>query len=141
MKLSVRYRNLRPDDYHSLYKIWTETPGLTTRKADTQEGYNSFLRRNPGLSFGAEIDGKLIGGILGGHDGRFGSIHHLVVLPKYRKQGIGKRLVELCLDKIKAAGMEKCHIFINGDNPEGLKFWIENNWIERVELVMASYIF
>jgi len=140
MTSSLSYRNLTANDYQGLYDIWVATPGICIRKADSLEGFTSFLERNPGLSFGVELEGKIVGGILGGHDGRFGSIHHLVVLPKYRNQGIGKRLLELCLAQIKAAGLEKCHIFINRDNPEGLKFWEKSGWIERVELTMASYI-
>lgn len=141
MNPSVKYRDLRPEDYNELYLMWNSTPGLCIRKADSREGFFAFLEKNPGLSFGAEVDGTLIGGILGGSDGRFGSIHHLVVLPEFRKQGIGKHLVELCLAQIKAAGLEKCHIFINKDNEAGLKFWTDHDWIERVELTMASYVF
>lgn len=141
MGQNVKYRSLAPEDYPVLHAIWVNTPGLTLRKADNFDGFKSYLNRNPGFSFTAEMDGKIIGGILGGHDGRFGAIHHLVVLPEYRHQGIGKRLVELCLSQIKAAGLEKCHIYVNRDNPDGLKFWKENNWIERSDLIMASYVF
>jgi len=103
MQNTVNYRTLKPEDYQTLYEMWTSTPGLCIRKADSYAGFTSFLNRNPGLSFGAELDGQLIGGILGGNDGRFGSIHHLVVLPEFRKKGVGSRLVTLCLEQIKAA--------------------------------------
>lgn len=130
-----------PEDHVVLYGLWKTTPGLTIRKADTEAGFIAFLQRNPGFSFVAESQDRIIGGILGGHDGRFGSIHHLVVLPAHRNQGIGKRLVSLCLDKIKSTGIEKCHIFINKDNLTGLDFWKKFDWVERLDLTMASYIF
>jgi putative acetyltransferase len=132
---------MHTDDYQALYAIWSTTPGLTMRKADSHAGFKLFLERNPGLSLVAESDHKLIGGILGGQDGRFGSIHHLVVLSEFRKQGIGTRLVKQCLEQIKKSGVEKCHIFVNRDNPEGLKFWESIGWQERLDLTMASYIF
>jgi len=141
MQQAVRYRHLTAEDHSVLYELWQSTPGLTLRKADTLEGFTAYLKRNPGFSFAAEVNGKIIGGILGGHDGRFGAIHHLVVLPEYRSQGVGKRLVELSLVQIRAAGLEKCHIYINRDNPDGLKFWEENGWLRRDDLIMASYVF
>jgi ribosomal protein S18 acetylase RimI-like enzyme len=75
------------DDYQVLYAMWETTPGITLRKADSLAGFQFFLERNPGLSLVAECGQKLVGGILGGQDGRFGSIHHLVVLPEFRRHG------------------------------------------------------
>jgi len=138
---AVKYREMSPGDHQELYKIWKNTDGLTIRKADSHEGFTAFLKRNPGFSFVVESQDRILGGILGGHDGRFGSIHHLVVLPEFRNQGIGKKLVSLSLEKIEAAGIEKCHIFINKDNRAGVDFWKNQDWIERIELTMASYIF
>ncbi len=141
MPMPIKYREMIPGDHPFLYKMWEESPGLTIRKADTSAGFTTFLKRNPGLSIVAETQGRIIGGILGGHDGRFGSIHHVVVFPEYRKQGIGRQLVTLSLGRIQAAGIEKVHIFINKDNLEGLNFWKNQGWIERLELTMTSYTF
>jgi len=141
MQTSFKYRETVSNDHPALYVMWQATPGITIRNADTFEGFVSFLKRNPGLSFVVENQGQIVGGILGGHDGRFGSIHHLVVLPEFRKQGIGNHLVELSLARIESAGIEKVHIFINKDNPGGNKFWTNKGWVERVELTMASYTF
>ncbi len=138
---AVKYRVMLPGDHQALYKIWKDTAGLTIRKADSPKGFSAFLKRNPGFSFVVEHQDRIQGGILGGHDGRFGSIHHLVVLPEFRGQGIGKKLVSLSLEKIESAGIEKCHIFINKDNQAGIKFWKNIEWVERVELTMASYVF
>ena len=64
-----------------------------------------------------------------------------MVLPEFRKQGIGKQLVSLSLEKIQSAGIEKCHIFINKDNLAGMNFWKNLDWVERLDLTMASYTF
>jgi len=141
MPIRVIYREMLPGDHPFLYELWKHTPGLTLRKADTPEGFVTFLARNPGFSFVAESQSQIIGGILGGHDGRFGSIHHLVVLPDFRHQGVGKQLVFLCLEKIESVGIEKCHIFINKDNRSGFDFWKKLDWVERLDLTMASYTF
>ena len=63
--MEVTYREMRPGDHQFLYDLWKKTPGLTIRKADTYEGFTSFLERNPGFSFVAEAQHQLLGGILG----------------------------------------------------------------------------
>ncbi len=141
MKQSIIYREMLVGDHQALRAMWETTPGLTIRNADSFEGFSFFLERNPGYSFTVESEDEIIGGILGGHDGRFGSIHHLVVMPEFQNQGIGKQLVKSCLDKIESSGIEKCHIFINKGNETGIKFWESLGWIERVELTMMSYTF
>ena len=47
------------------------------------------------------LDGSIVVGVvLCGHDGRRGHIYHLAVDPAYRGYGLGKRLVEECLERI-----------------------------------------
>ena len=52
---------------------------------------------NAGTSFVATIDGKVVGVILCGHDGRRGIIQHACVSPDCRRMGIGTWLVNLAL--------------------------------------------
>lgn len=141
MEQSITYREMVVSDHPALRSLWEATPGLTIRKADSLDGFTAFLKHNPGFSYTAISNGDVVGGILGGYDGRFGSIHHLVVQLELRNQGVGRHLVKLCLAHMEQVGIEKCHLFINRDNSGGLKFWENQDWVERVDLVMASYTF
>lgn len=67
--------------------------GIGLSNADSQENIAGFLERNPNLSFVAVANGKIIGTVLCGHDGRRGYIYHVMVSDAYRNQGIGKALV------------------------------------------------
>lgn len=138
---AVRYRPMKIEDFEGLYELWRNTPGVDITLTDTLDGLAFFLERNPGLSFVAESGGQLIGGILCGHDGRRGFIHHLVVYTPFRRQGIARNLVERSLRQLDLIGLEKCHLFIRRDNAAGLKFWEGVGWKERLELTMASYTF
>lgn len=138
---AVQYRPMHIDDFGALYELWQNTPGVDITHADTPEGLNFFLERNPGLSFVAITGGQLVGGIMCGHDGRRGFIHHLVVYTPFRRQGIARRLVQYSLDQLSIIGLEKCHLFIRRDNTLGLKFWEGIGWKERLELTMASFTF
>jgi N-acetylglutamate synthase len=129
---------LRPEDYDDAYRLWDGTPGIGLSAADSREAIAAYLARNPGLSAAARADGRLVGVVLAGHDGRRGYLHHLVVAPERRGQGLGRALVDRALRKLKAAGMAKCHIFLMSDNAEGRRFWESVGWAPRADIGVCS---
>ena len=84
------------DDYDAMLALWNSAE--QSRRAlnpvdDSREGIDRYLRRNPNTCFSAVSDGRLIGVILAGHDGRRAIIHHLCVHPDCRRMGVAARLV------------------------------------------------
>lgn len=69
-----------------------------------------------------DIQGRLVGAVLCGHDERRGYIHHLAVRPDCRRKGLGGKLIQVCLGRLNAAGIQKCHIFIFKDNTNAIDF-------------------
>ena len=127
-------RSLRMADYDRVVALWRRSKGVGLNESDTRRAMAMYLRRNPRLSFVAEKEGQIIGAVLCGHDGRRGYLHHLAVSRQHRRCGIGRRLVETCLAKLRRAGIPKCNIFIFADNTEGMKFWAHGGWRLRTEL-------
>lgn len=134
----IDIRLLRLNDYEHLINLWSNTENLGLSNADSQINLEIFLNRNPGLSFVAESNDRIIGTILGGHDGRRGFIYHLAVDKNFRNQGIGKLLVTHCLDVFASLGIERCHIHVYANNQAGIDFWQKNGWYTRPELVLLS---
>lgn len=126
------------DRYDEIAGIWEESDGIGLSNADARENIQRFLEKNEGLSFIALLDGTIVGSALCGHDGRRGYIYHLAVHQKYRYRGIGRALVEQCLDAIMMRGIDKCHIFVFSSNREAISFWERVGWTERVELTVMS---
>ena len=59
------------DDYDEVYSLWQTIHGFGIRSIDdSREGVLRFLKRNPTTSVVAVEDGKIVGAILCGHDGR-----------------------------------------------------------------------
>ncbi len=126
-------------DYGAAYSLWEKAEGIGLSQADSRENIARFLERNPGTSFVATAEGRLVGAVLCGNDGRRGFLHHLAVSPDQRRSGIGRALVDRCLAALAAAGMRKCHIFVLADNGEGQRFWERVGWEKRTTLVVMSH--
>src|SRR5262252_6294995 len=88
-------------DYDEVFALWQSAEGVGLGESDTRRAIAGYLRRNPGMSFVARQEGELAGAVLCGDDGRRGYLHHLAVAPRYRRQGLGRRLVVACLAALK----------------------------------------
>lgn len=126
------------ESYDKVLALWKQCDGVGLGESDSKENIRRYLGRNPGMSFIAEKDNELVGAVLAGHDGRRGYIHHLAVLPKKRRKGIGRLLVSNCLEKLKDNGILKCHIFMFYTNDDGKEFWKSAGWTLRNDISVVS---
>ena len=129
--MSVEIAEMTVDDYGAVRALWERTEGVGLNDADTQEGLQAYLRRNPGLSFVARDGDQLVGAVLCGHDGRRGYLHHLAVSESHRRRGIGGSLVDRCLGTLHRLGILKCNIIVYGDHDDRARFWNRRGWIEQ----------
>jgi len=127
-------------DYDQVYKLWTNSPGIGLHEDtdDSREAIASYLARNPGLSFVAAEGKKIVGAVLGGHDGRRGSINHLAVAANRRGQGLGKELMDACIGELGKQGIRKCNMFVYKDNSTALGFYKKRGCANRDDLVIIQ---
>ena len=126
-------------DYDEVFAMWQITSKRALSKADERSQIERYLRRNEGMSQVAVIDGKIVGTVLAGHDGRRGFIHHMAVMPEYRRRHIGHRLAEKAIENIAADGIDKTHIFCYQNNETGQKFWRDFGFVKRDDVFVYSY--
>lgn len=136
--MGIELYEMNIEDYDEIYQLWEISDQIGLSKADSHFGISKFLERNPGMSYVVRSKGEIIGSVLCGHDGRRGYIHHLMVHPDHRRQGIGRSLVGRCMYALTRIGIQKCHLFIFEDNEEGTAFWESLGWMPRVKLTMMS---
>ena len=95
------------DDYDQVHTLWMRIKGFAIRSIDdSRAGVERFLKRNPTTSVVAVEDGKIVGAILCGHDGRRGCLYHVCVDPDYRRRGIGKAMVVFCMEALRKEEIE-----------------------------------
>ena len=137
MENSVTYKIVTAADYDELYALWNQVE--QTKRAlnpvdDSREGISRYIKRNPSTCFAALSDGKIVGAILTGHDGRRGIIHHLCVHPDFQRKGIAAILVSKAEEALKKEGINKIFGLVFKDNDKANSFWEKQGYSLRTNL-------
>lgn len=127
---SVRIREFHfPDDYSPTFDLWQSIEkGVHVGRSDTLVEIEKKLQRDPDLFLVADMDGKIIGSVVGGFDGRRGLIYHLAVSASFRGLGIGSRLMSEVETRLRSKGCLKCYLLVTTDNQEAMEFYSRRNW-------------
>src|SRR5438045_4063698 len=88
----VSIRQCRVEEAQAVLALWRQadaTPGVT----DNADDLRRAITQSPAEVLVAEVDGRLIGSIIGTFDGWRGNIYRMAVHPDHRRKGIGRWLV------------------------------------------------
>ena len=137
----VTVRSMQIEDYDQVYALWMTIHGFSIRTIDdSREGVERFLKRNPGISVVAEMDGRVVGAILCGHDGRRGCLYHVCVHEDYRMQGICRAMVVHCMNALQQEGINKVSLIAFTKNDIGNAFWKQIGWTKREDLNYYDFV-
>lgn len=127
------------DDYDAVYALLLSCAGMGLNDLDDScEGIKRFLDRNPETCFTAVENGKVIGVIIAGNDGRRGYIYHTAVSPEHRRRGIAAALVEQVMAALKKCGINKAALVVFDRNENGNAFWEKQGFTRRTDLVYRN---
>lgn len=141
MSTALIVRTMTIEDYQGVYELWMSIRGFAIRSIDdSKEGVKRFLERNPASSVVAVKDGKIVGSILCGHDGRRGCLYHVCVHENYRMQGIGKSMVVHCMKALEKEKISKVSLIAFTKNDIGNAFWKEIGWLKREDLNYYDFV-
>ena len=137
----VTVRSMQIEDYDQVYALWMTIHGFSIRTIDdSREGVERFLKRNPGISVVAEMEGRVVGAILWGHDGRRGCLYHVCVHEDYRMHGIGRAMVVHCMNALQQEGINKVSLIAFTKNDIGNAFWKQIGWTKREDLNYYDFV-
>lgn len=137
---SYKIEPMSMDDFDEVLRLWRETEGVGLTESDSRSATAQYLARNPGLSLVARRGSELVGTVLCGHDGRRGYLYHLAVARAHRRNGLGKRLVALCLARLEQLGIPRCNAYVFAENRDGEAFWIQNGWTKRSNVQLLQKV-
>jgi N-acetylglutamate synthase len=123
-----------PQDYEQVYAIWQSAgSGIHVRRSDELEEIQKKLQRDPDLFLVAEVDGKIVGTVLGGFDGRRGMVYHLAVQKEHRFKGLGDQLMVELEHRLIEKGCIRYYLLVTYDNQEAMCFYEKRGW-SRMDL-------
>jgi len=118
-----------PGDYSGIRELWEGMEkGVHIGRSDALEEIEKKVSRDPDLFLIAETDGRIIGSVIGGYDGRRGLLYHLAVARGFRQNGVGGRLLEEVEARLRNKGCLKCYLMVTLDNPEVEHFYEKRGW-------------
>ena len=139
--MEIKIHPMTIEDYDEVYALWMTIKGFGIRSIDdSREGTERFLKRNPTTSIVAEADGKLVGAILCGHDGRTGCFYHVCVNEAYRNRGIGKQMATAAMRALQSEQINKVNLIAFKKNELGNQFWQEEGWKMRDDVNYYDFV-
>jgi len=117
------------DDYPVVHVLW-QRGDLWMRPSDGPEATLLKLTRDPGLFLVArDGDGRVVGTVMGGWDGRRAYVYHLAVAPERRREGIGDALMDELEKRFVALGAVKAKLQILVENETSRAFFARRGYL------------
>lgn len=139
MQNDITIRELRPEDYDALVALW-EAAGLPYKPKgrDSRAAITRQLERPTAIYLVAELDGAMVGSVLGTHDGRKGFINRLAVHPAHRGRGIARRLVAEVERRLENLGIEIVEALIENWNEVSMKVFERLGYVKHPDIFYYS---
>jgi len=122
----VIIKPLKKTDIPEVYKLWGKS-GLRVKPEgrDSAAHLSKEIDGNESIFLKAidDSDSKIIGVVLGTHDGRKGWINRLSVHPEYRQKGVAKKLIEAVEDNLNEMGIFIITSLIEEYNSKSMKLF------------------
>ena len=117
--------NIRPyqqADETEVIQLWKRC-NLIVPQNDPEDDIARKLKVQSELFLVGVRDGRIIATIMAGYEGHRGWINYLAVSPDFRRQGIGRHLMETTEKKLLKIGCPKINLQIRETNTEMIEFY------------------
>ncbi len=142
-EVSFKIERAKEKDLKELVNVYLEGyRGLEeysyTHPDDVRAYMNWLWRRDSEGIFVAKIDDRIVGFVAGDSNWfskrehrKVGAIHEIVVLPEYRRMGIGHALMERVLDYFRQRGLHVAELWVGDENYRAIEFYRKLGFRER----------
>jgi ribosomal protein S18 acetylase RimI-like enzyme len=124
--MAIEIRAAGPDDIPAVLSLWSDAAAPTS--TDDVDGVGALLERDPGALLVAEVSGRIVGTVIAAWDGWRGSVYRIVVAPEYRRDGLGRRLLDEAENRLRRVGARRMHAIVVGTDAQALGFWESSDW-------------
>jgi ribosomal protein S18 acetylase RimI-like enzyme len=115
-------RDCRAEDVDAVLELWRmadATPSVT----DNADDLRRVLSDRKASILAAEVDGRLVGSIIGTFDGWRGNVYRLAVHPNYRRRGIARAMLAEVEKWLARQGAKRITALVEKSHPWATGFW------------------
>ena len=135
----IRLRAYRRSDHPKVVRLW-RAAGLSISPSDRRDEIERARRRVPELFVVAESRGRLVGAVFGRFDGRRGWINHLAVAGRFRRRGVGRRLMLEVEARLAALGCPKVNLHVLTPNRSVVGFYASLGYSVADMLLLQKWL-
>ena len=120
----VYIRQFKNKDYNKIISLWSSA-NLPVRPngRDSYKKLSAQVRNGNVILLVAELNGKIVGTVLGTHDGRKGWINRLAVDTEFRRKNIARDLVSEAEKWFETSRLEVFACVIEGNNTTSMELF------------------
>ncbi len=118
----LQTRAFRLEDQQAVIRLW-EKCGLVVPQNDPAADIACKLQVQPELFQVGLLDDVIIATVMAGYEGHRGWINYLAVDPRFRRRGIGRRMVEAVEAKLRTFGCPKINLQVRESNDGVIAFY------------------
>ena len=115
-------RSYQASDESAVIDLWHRC-NLVVPQNDPQKDIEMKRKVQADLFFVGTIDNRIVATAMAGYDGHRGWIYYLAVDPDYRRQQIGRRIMEKAESALKALGCSKINLQVRTSNQAVISFY------------------
>ncbi len=129
----MEIRTFTETDDDAVIALW-EACELTRPWNDPRKDIARKVAVDDGLFLVGEVDGAVVGSVMGGYDGHRGWVNYLAVAPDRRGHGYGRALMHDVEARLAVRGCPKVNLQVRDTNPGVLAFY------ERIGYVVDAAV-
>lgn len=119
----MHIRPYRDADQAAVVALWNESLPPNAPHNDPASSIRRKREYEQDLFFVAEVNGEVVGAVMGGYDGHRGWIYSVAVRPEFRRQGIGRALLTEMERALVRRGCLKINLQVRTSNRDVIAFY------------------
>ena len=115
-------RDCREDDVAAVLQLWRQSGALVTA-TDNADDLRRAVVGSSAHVLVAELDGRVVGSIIGAFDGWRGNIYRLAVHPEVQRRGIARALLAEIENRLAKLGAKRMSALVAKEESSATGFW------------------